>query len=230
MTSLCPSDGPGAPSAVRRCALVTSGEVRPLRSTAATTLEPVNRLPVVVLISGTGSNLSALLRPPAEPECPYKVVAVVADRDAPGLEHARTAEIPTRIVRLSDYPDRAAWDEALTAAVARTAPHLVVLAGFMKLVGPPLLDAFGGRIVNTHPALLPSFPGAHGVRDALAHGVKITGCSVIEVDAGVDTGRILAQVAVDVLEQDTEETLHERIKAVEQPLLVDVVRRLTTAG
>ena len=190
----------------------------------------MNRLPVVVLISGTGSNLAALLDASRTAECPYQVVAVVADRDAPGLEHARAAEIPTRIVRLSDYPDRASWDEALTAAVRTHAPHLVVLAGFMKLVGPPLLDAFGGRIINTHPALLPSFPGAHGVRDALAHGVKITGCSVIEVDAGVDTGRILAQAAVDVLEQDTEETLHERIKAVEQPLLVDVVRRLTTAG
>ncbi|GAA1295283.1 MULTISPECIES: phosphoribosylglycinamide formyltransferase [Brachybacterium] len=186
----------------------------------------MTRTPITVLISGTGSNLSALLRATAEPDCPYTVVGVIADRDATGLEHARTAGIPTEVVRLRDHADRAAWDEALAAAVARTEPQLVVLAGFMKLVGPPLLDAFGGRIVNTHPALLPSFPGAHGVRDALAHGVKITGASVIEVDAGVDTGRILAQVAVEILEDDTEDTLHERIKTAEQPLLVDVVRRL----
>ena len=182
------------------------------------------------LISGTGSNLAALLDAARTADCPFQVVAVIADRDAAGLDHARTAGIPTQVVRLKDHPDRAAWDRALTAAVREHAPRLVVLAGFMKLVGPPLLEEFGGRIINTHPALLPAFPGAHGVRDALAHGVKVTGCSVIEVDAGVDTGRILAQVAVDVLDEDTEQTLHERIKAVEQPLLVDVVRRLTAAG
>ena len=187
----------------------------------------MTRLPIVVLISGTGSNLAALLTAARAADCPYEVVAVIADRDASGLEHARSAGITTQIVRLADHPDRAAWDRALAAAVAEARPELVVLAGFMKLVGPPLLESFGGRIVNTHPALLPSFPGAHGVRDALAHGVKITGCSVIEVDAGVDTGRILAQAAVEVLEEDTEASLHERIKAVEQPLLVDVVRRLT---
>ncbi|AXK47236.1 phosphoribosylglycinamide formyltransferase [Brachybacterium saurashtrense] len=190
----------------------------------------MTRLPVVVLISGTGSNLAALLEAARAEDCPFRVVAVIADRDAAGLEHARTAGIPAQIVRLGDHPDRAAWDQALADAVAAHGPDLVVLAGFMKLVGPPLLEAFGGRIVNTHPALLPSFPGAHGVRDALAHGVRITGCSVIEVDAGVDTGRILAQAAVEVHEDDTEAALHERIKAVEQPLLVDVVRRLTSAG
>jgi phosphoribosylglycinamide formyltransferase-1 len=188
----------------------------------------VTRTPVVVLISGTGSNLAALLAAAAAEPSPYEVVGVIADREAAGLAHARAAGIPTAVVALGDHPDRAAWDRALTAAVAAHAPQLVVLAGFMKLVGPPLLEAFGGRIINTHPALLPAFPGAHGVRDALAHGVKVTGCSVIEVDAGVDTGRILAQRAVDVLE-DTEESLHERIKAVEQPLLVEVVRRLTAA-
>ncbi len=172
---------------------------------------------------------AALLAAAAEEQCPYEVVAVLADREASGLEHARAAGIPTEVVALRDHADRNAWDRALTAAVAAHDPQLVVLAGFMKLVGPPLLEAFGGRIINTHPALLPAFPGAHGVRDALAHGVKVTGCSVIEVDAGVDTGRILAQRAVDVLEGDTEESLHERIKAVEQPLLVEVVRRLTAA-
>lgn len=190
----------------------------------------VTRLPIVVLISGTGSNLAALLAAERAADSPYEVVAVIADRDAPGLEHARSAGIPTQVVRLSEHPDRAAWDAALAESVTAHRPALVVLAGFMKLVGPPLLEACGGRIINTHPALLPSFPGAHGVRDALAHGVKITGCSVIEVDAGVDTGRILAQSAVEVLDDDTEDSLHERIKAVEQPLLVDVVRRLTAAG
>lgn len=189
----------------------------------------MTRTPLVVLISGTGSNLAALLRAAAEPGCPYVVTGVIADREASGLEHARAEGIPTEVVRLGDHADRAGWDRALAEAVSRREPELVVLAGFMKLVGPPLLEAFGGRIVNTHPALLPSFPGAHGVRDALAHGVKITGASVIEVDAGVDTGRILAQVAVEVLEEDTESTLHERIKAAEQPLLVEVVRSLCSA-
>ena len=189
----------------------------------------VTRTPVVVLISGTGSNLAALLAASAEEQCPYEVVGVIADREAAGLHHARAAGIPAEVIALGDHPDRDAWDRALAAAVAAHAPQLVVLAGFMKLVGPPLLESFGGRIINTHPALLPAFPGAHGVRDALAHGVKVTGCSVIEVDAGVDTGRILAQRAVDVLEDDTEAALHERIKAVEQPLLVEVVRRLTAA-
>lgn len=188
----------------------------------------VNRTPVVVLISGTGSNLAALLADASEPDAPYEVVGVIADREAPGLDHARKAGIPTEVVSLADHPDRASWDRALADAVGRFEAELVVLAGFMKLIGAPLLDAFGGRIVNTHPALLPSFPGAHGVRDALAHGVKITGATVIDVDAGVDTGRILAQVPVEVLDGDTEETLHERIKLAEQPLLVDVVRRLTS--
>ncbi|GAA1316436.1 phosphoribosylglycinamide formyltransferase [Brachybacterium tyrofermentans] len=183
--------------------------------------------PIAVLISGTGSNLAALLRSSEEPSSPFVVVGVIADRDASGLEHARAAGIPTEVIRLADHADRAAWDQALADSVARLEPQLVVLAGFMKLVGPPLLEAFGGRIVNTHPALLPSFPGAHGVRDALAHGVKITGATVIEVDAGVDTGRILAQVAVEVRAEDTEHDLHERIKAVEQPLLVEVVSELT---
>ncbi|MGP9844530.1 phosphoribosylglycinamide formyltransferase [Brachybacterium sp. 107] len=187
----------------------------------------MTRTPIAVLISGTGSNLAALLRVSAEPSCPFVVVGVIADRDASGLEHARSAGIPTEVIRLADHADRAAWDRALAASVTRLEPQLVVLAGFMKLVGPPLLDAFGGRIVNTHPALLPSFPGAHGVRDALAHGVKVSGATVIEVDAGVDTGRILAQVPVEVRAEDTEHDLHERIKAAEQPLLVEVVRGLT---
>lgn len=184
--------------------------------------------PVVVLISGTGSLLAALLAEADRPGCPYAVVGVVADREATGLEHARRRGVPTAVVRLRDHPDRAAWDRELARTVAELDPDLLVCAGFMKILGAPLLDTYGGRIVNTHPALLPSFPGAHGVRDALAHGVKVTGASVIEVDAGVDTGRILAQVPVEVREDDTEESLHGRIKDAEQPLLVETVRRLTT--
>ena len=170
---------------------------------------------------------AALLAASREPAAPFTIVGVLADKPAAGLDIAREAGIPTEVVALRDFPDRQAWDRALAAAVTAYSPDLVVLAGFMKLVGAPLLEAFGGRIINTHPALLPSFPGAHGVRDALAHGVKVTGATVIEVDAGVDTGRILAQVAVPVLEDDTEAALHQRIKDAEQPLLVQVVRTLT---
>jgi phosphoribosylglycinamide formyltransferase-1 len=184
----------------------------------------VAALPIAVLISGTGSNLAALIEASAQEGSPYRIVGVLADRHASGLAHAERAGIPTRVVRLSDHTDRAAWDRALADAVRGFDPQLVVLAGFMKLVGPAVLETFPGRILNTHPALLPSFPGAHGVRDALAAGVKVTGATVIEVDAGVDTGRILAQRAVDVRDDDTEPTLHERIKAVERDMLVDVVR------
>lgn len=186
--------------------------------------------PVVVLISGTGSNLAALLEAAERPDAPFTITGVIADVDAPGLEHARTRGIPTEVVRLAEHPDRAAWDRELAAAVDRIGgrpPHLVVLAGFMRLIGAPLLAAHPGAIINTHPALLPSFPGAHAVRDALAHGVLVSGATVIEVDEGVDTGRILAQRAVEVLPDDTEASLHERIKAVERAMLVDVVASLT---
>lgn len=186
--------------------------------------------PVVVLISGTGSNLAALLEAAERPDASFAITGVIADVDAPGLEHARTRGIPTEVVRLADHPDRSAWDRELAAAVDRIGgrpPQLVVLAGFMRLIGAPLLAAHRGAIINTHPALLPSFPGAHAVRDALAHGVLVSGATVIEVDAGVDTGRILAQRAVDVLRDDTEADLHERIKAVERVMLVDVVASLT---
>lgn len=184
-----------------------------------------SRFPVVVLISGTGSNLAALLRAASDPDAAFEVVGVLSDVQAPGLAHARDVGIPTQVVPLADHPDRAAWDRALTAAVLEHDPALVVLAGFMRLLGAPLLRALPGAIINTHPALLPSFPGAHAVRDALAHGVKITGASVIEVDEGVDTGRILAQRAVEVREGDTEESLHERIKVLEREMLVEVVTR-----
>ncbi|MBO3083665.1 phosphoribosylglycinamide formyltransferase [Cellulomonas fengjieae] len=186
---------------------------------------------LVVMVSGTGSNLAALLAAHEDPAYGARVVAVVADRGGiRALEIARAAGIPTAVVSVKDFEDRAAWDAAVTETVAVFSPDLVVLAGFMKLFGATFLGRFGGRIVNTHPALLPSFPGAHGVRDALAYGVKITGCTVMVVDEGVDTGPILAQAAVPVEPHDDEATLHERIKAVEQVLLVEWVGRITREG
>ncbi|OBI12085.1 phosphoribosylglycinamide formyltransferase [Mycobacterium sp. E2497] len=184
---------------------------------------------VVVLASGTGSLLSSLLDAAAG-EYPARVVAVGADRDCPALEIAAGAALPTFTARLGDHPDRAAWDAAITETTAANSPDLVVSAGFMKILGPQFLSRFYGRIVNTHPALLPAFPGAHGVADALAYGVKVTGCTVHLVDAGTDTGPILAQQAVPVLDGDSVETLHERIKVTERKLLVDVVAGIATGG
>ena len=184
-------------------------------------------LRLLVLVSGSGSLLQALLDAQNAGTLPAQVVAAGADRPGTvGLDRAVAAGVPTFVERVGQHPDRGAWDEALAARIAEHSPDLVVTAGFMKILGPRVLEH---TVLNTHPALLPSFPGAHGVRDALAHGVRVSGCTVIEVDAGVDTGRILAQRAVDVLKDDTEDSLHERIKAVEQPLLVDVVRRLTAS-
>ena len=186
---------------------------------------------VVVLASGAGSVLGALLAAHDDPAFGGRVVGVVTDRPTAGaLERAEAAGVARATVRLTDFPDRAAWDRALTAAVAAFRPDLVVMAGFMRLVGPAFLAAFGGRVVNTHPALLPAFPGAHAVRDALAHGVKVTGCSVIVVDEGVDSGPIVAQVPVPVADDDDEDTLHERIKVAERALLVDVVGRILRQG
>lgn len=180
---------------------------------------------VVVLVSGTGTLLQSLLDASAQPGAVFTVVAVGSDRaDAFGLERAERAGVPSFVVPM--LTDRALWDRQLTAAVAEHQPDLVVSAGFMRLVGPAFLLQFGGRFINSHPALLPSFPGMHGVRDALAAGVKISGTTVFMVDEGVDTGRILAQRAVEVLSDDTEETLHERIKVVERELLVQVVNEL----
>ncbi|MGY1735273.1 phosphoribosylglycinamide formyltransferase [Geodermatophilus sp. SYSU D00684] len=186
------------------------------------------RARVVVLISGTGSLCAALLEAADDPGYPAQVVAVGADRDAAGLAHARLRGLPTFTVALRDFPDRAAWDRALTEAIAAHEPDLVVSAGFMKIVGPAVLARYEGRLVNTHPALLPAFPGAHAVRDALAAGVDVTGSTVHLVDAGVDTGPVLAQREVPVLPGDDEDRLHERIKAVERTLLVETVARLVT--
>lgn len=185
-----------------------------------------SRARVVVLISGTGSLCAALLDATEDPAYPAEVVAVGADRPAAGLEHARRRGVPTFVCALGEHPDRAAWDRALADAIAAFAPDLVVSAGFMKIVGPAVLDAVGTRLINTHPALLPAFPGAHAVRDALAAGARVTGSTVHLVDAGVDTGPVLAQREVPVRPGDDEPRLHERIKAVERELLVETVARL----
>jgi formyltetrahydrofolate-dependent phosphoribosylglycinamide formyltransferase len=186
------------------------------------------RARVVVLLSGAGSLCAALLEAADDAGYPAQVVAVGADREAPGLEHARRRGLPVFTVRLRDFPDRAAWDVALADAIAAHGPDLVVSAGFMKIVGPAVLARYEGRLVNTHPALLPAFPGAHAVRDALAAGVDVTGSTVHLVDAGVDTGPVLARREVPVLPGDDEDRLHERIKAVERTLLVETVARLVT--
>lgn len=187
----------------------------------------MSSFPLVVFISGTGSNLLAILRAIEENELPgVHVSAVIADCDAPGLAYASERGIATRVLRLKDFDSRAQWDSALAEATREFSPALVVLAGFMKLLGAPMLREFGGRIINTHPALLPSFPGAHGVRDALAYGVKVTGATVIEVDAGVDTGRIIEQRSLRINEGESEAELHERIKDIERVMIVDVIRDL----
>jgi phosphoribosylglycinamide formyltransferase-1 len=186
---------------------------------------------LVVLVSGGGTNLQALLDATADPAYGATVVAVGADRDGiRGLERAEVAGVPTFVCPVDGFGDRAEWDRALTDAVAAYEPDLVVLAGFMKLTGPAFLARFGGRTVNTHPALSPSFPGMHGPRDALAYGVKVTGCTLFLVDDGVDTGAIVAQRAVEVREDDDEATLHERIKSVEREMLVDMVGRMVRDG
>jgi phosphoribosylglycinamide formyltransferase 1 len=190
---------------------------------------------VVVLVSGSGTNLQALLddvherdvheRDVHERDGDYEVVAVGADRPGTGGEaRARAHGIATFVVSVGDFASREDWDGALTRQVAEHAPDLVVSAGFMKVLGPLFLARH--RTINTHPALLPSFPGTHGVRDALAHGVKVTGCTCHWVDAGVDTGRIIDQRAVRVEPADDEASLHERIKQAERAMLVEVVRGL----
>jgi phosphoribosylglycinamide formyltransferase 1 len=185
---------------------------------------------VVVLVSGTGTLLQALLDA-AGPDYPARVVAVGADRTGiAALERAVDRGLPTFVVKPVQYPDRASWDAALTEAAAAQAPDLVVTAGFMRILGPFFLDRFGGRILNTHPALLPAFPGLRPVAAALAYGVRVTGATVHLVDAGVDTGPILAQRTVEVLPEDTEQRLHERIKIVERQLLVDVVADVARRG
>ena len=185
-------------------------------------------VPVVVLVSGSGTLLQALVDASADPDYGVRIAAVGADRPCTGLERAERAGIPTFIVRPADFEDRAAWDSALAEQVAAAGPRFVVTAGFMRILGRATLGA--QPVVNTHPALLPSFPGAHGVRDALAYGVKVTGTTCHVVDAGVDTGPIIEQRVVAVEDDDTEESLHERIKVQERDLLVDDVSRLAREG
>lgn len=186
---------------------------------------------VVVLASGSGSLLQALLDACGGEDYPARVVAVVSDRaGVAALERAASAGVDARVVPPAEHADRAAWDAALAEAVADAEPDLVVSAGFARLLGGAFLARFGGRTINTHPALLPAFPGAHPVRDTVAYGVKITGATVHLVDAGVDTGPVLAQEAVTVDADDTEDTLHERIKVVERRVLVETVAALARHG
>jgi phosphoribosylglycinamide formyltransferase-1 len=188
-------------------------------------------LRVAVLVSGTGTNLQALLDACAVDGYGASVVVVGADRpNTIAIDRAQQVGVPTFVLAVSDFEDRAAWDEALADAVAAHAPDLVVLAGFMKLVGKEFMTRFSERIVNTHPALSPSFPGMHAVRDALAYGVNVTGCTLFFVDEGIDTGPILAQRSVEVLDGDDEASLHERIKIVERELLVDTVGAMAREG
>jgi phosphoribosylglycinamide formyltransferase-1 len=186
---------------------------------------------LVVLVSGAGTNLQALIDASKDPDYGATVVAVGADRDGiAALDRANGANIPTFTLKVGEFPTRDSWDEALAAACAEYRPDLIVCAGFMKLVGKSFLARFNGRCLNTHPALLPSFPGMHGVRDALAYGVKVTGCTVFLVDEGVDAGPVLAQAAVPVHDDDDETTLHERIKVAERALLVGTVGRMAREG
>jgi phosphoribosylglycinamide formyltransferase 1 len=185
-------------------------------------------LSVAVLISGAGSNLRALLEATETPDFPARVVVVGADREADGLAHAEQFGIPSFTVPYARFADREAWGEELAAQLSVWQPDLVVLSGLMRLLPASVVETWSPRIVNTHPAYLPEFPGAHGVRDALAAGAAQTGASVIVVDDGVDSGPILAQERVPVLPGDDEHTLHERIKPVERRLLIDVVRRVAT--
>jgi phosphoribosylglycinamide formyltransferase-1 len=186
---------------------------------------------LVVLVSGAGTNLQALLDAAEDPEYGARVVAVGADRDdTEGLARADRAGIPTFVRKVDQFTSRDHWDRAMSDTVAAFEPDLVVLAGFMKLVGEEFLDRFGGRVVNTHPALSPSFPGMTGPAEALEYGVKVTGATLFVVDAGVDSGPIVAQTTVPVADDDTVATLHERIKVAERQMLVESVGRMAREG
>ena len=211
------------------------GPFRPSESSGSTASHVSGPRPLaarlVVLVSGSGSNLQALLDACADPAYGATVVAVGADRDGvEGLARAERCGVPTFVHRVRDYPQRADWDRALTDSCAAYEPDLIISAGFLKLVGPAFLTAFEGRYINTHNALLPAFPGIHGPRDALAYGVKVAGATLFFVDEGVDTGPIIAQVVVPVLDDDTEESLTERIKQAERRQLVEYVGKLVREG
>ena len=192
---------------------------------------PPRQARLVVLVSGAGTNLQALIDACADPGYGATIVAVGADRgNIKALDRAAASSIPAFTRRLKDFATRDEWDRALAEKISEHRPDLVVCAGFMKLGGKAFLARFAGRCLNTHPALLPSFPGMHGVRDALAYGVKVTGCTVFLVDEGVDAGPVLAQQAVAVHDDDDEAALHERIKVAERALLVDTVGRMAREG
>lgn len=196
------------------------------RVTAAETTQPTG---IVVLISGSGTNLQALIDATQDAAYGVRILAVGADRAGiSGLHKAAAAGIPTFVCRVEDHETRADWDAALAERIADHEPAFVVSAGFMKILGQRVLADH--LVLNTHPALLPAFPGAHAVRDALAAGATVTGCTVHVVDAGVDTGPVLAQSTVEVRPGDTQDSLHERIKAVEHPLLVNIVGRAAREG
>ncbi|MET4002834.1 phosphoribosylglycinamide formyltransferase-1 [Arthrobacter sp. UYCu511] len=185
---------------------------------------------IVVLVSGTGSNLQSVIDAVANGSLPLEIAAVGADRPGTlGVERSASAGLETFVVNFKDYSARTEWDAALLEKVASYTPDYVISSGFMRIVAPGFISAFEGRYVNTHPALLPSFPGAHGVRDAMAYGVKVTGCTVHFADAGVDTGPIIAQTPVAILPEDTEDSLHERIKVAERELLIQVLADLARA-
>ena len=204
---------------------------RPHPKEAALSAAVATPLRVAVLVSGAGTNLQALLDACAVDSYGARVVIVGADRPhTRAIERAEQAGVPTFVLEVSEFADRAAWDAALAQAVAEHSPDLVVLAGFMKLVGTAFMTKFAERIVNTHPALSPSFPGMYAVRDALDYGVRVTGCTLFFIDEGIDTGPILAQRCVPVLDGDDEATLHERIKTVERELLVDTVGSMARDG
>ncbi|HEV7899849.1 MAG TPA: phosphoribosylglycinamide formyltransferase [Planosporangium sp.] len=195
------------------------------------TEQPTRSARLLVLISGSGTNLRALLEACADPAYGAEVVAVGADREtAAGLAHAADRGVPTFVTSVKDFATRDQWDAALTESSARHAPDLVISAGFLKLVGPLFLAEFGGRYINTHNALLPAFPGIHGPREALEYGVKVAGATLHFVDAGIDTGPIIAQVAVPVIDDDSEQSLTERIKEAERRQLVSNVGRMVREG
>lgn len=186
---------------------------------------------IVVLVSGTGSNLQAVIDATKSGELDVEIAAVGADREGTyGVERASEAGLETFVVNFNSFPTREEWDAALTTRVASYAPDVVVSSGFMRIVSADFIAAFNGKYLNTHPALLPAFPGAHGVRDAMAYGVKVTGCTVHWADAGMDTGPIIAQEAVAIEDSDTEETLHEKIKVVERRLLISTLASLAAAS
>jgi phosphoribosylglycinamide formyltransferase-1 len=181
---------------------------------------------VVVLISGSGSNLLSLLQKSENPLYPAKIVAVGSDKDAPGLEHAELYEVDTFVVNPERFTSKEKWAETLLANVMHHQPDLVVLAGFMKILPANFVTALKGKLINIHPSLLPDFKGAHGVRDALAAGASKTGVTIHYVDEGVDTGEIIVQSEVMIEQGDTEHILHERIKKIEHELLASTIEQI----